>query len=199
VDKPGLPIPATIALFAGTRSLGRERRGWHLLPYSNVPGGDADKLASAVARWGGTAQQESCQTSEGVISAGEHPQVAPRIEIVFDRQQENVRGASALAELGAIRVLFPAHVPQQGAIGGTECDEIAPASVIRTENELAGFQLRESPLDVESTEGRAIAPDSHHLVITELRNRFDCVLETGGKAPAGLPMDGQTSNRRAGA
>jgi hypothetical protein len=168
-----------------------------LLAYSHVPGGDTDKLAGAITCGRGVVRQESSQARQSVIRACEHPKIVPRIEIVFDRQQKHVRGASTLAELGAIRVLFPTHAPEKRALGGTKRDKIAPATVVRTENKRAGFQFRESALDVEPAQSRAIAPDCDYFVVTELRDCFDRILKTGGKIPAGLPMDKQSGNSRA--
>jgi hypothetical protein len=160
-----------------------------LLAYSDAPTGNAHRFASAVGCFRGATQQESSQARQSIIGACKHPEIVPRIEIVFDRQQENIRSARTLMELGAIRVLLPPHVPQQSTIGGTKRDEIATAPVVWTEHEFADFQLRESALDVEAAQGRAIAPDSDHLVVAELRDRFDRILETGGKASARLRMN----------
>jgi hypothetical protein len=66
--------------------------------------------------------------------------------------------------------------------------------MVRTENQLAEFEPGESALDVAAAQSRAIAPDSDDFVITELRDRFDRILEAGCKTTADLAVNPRTLN-----
>ena len=79
--------------------------------------------------------QEQRKSRQRIAGAREKPQVAPGIDVVFDRQNRNIRRLATSAQLVAIRVLFPAHTAQQRAIRRTEGDEITAAAMIGTEHE----------------------------------------------------------------
>ena len=160
-----------------------------MLANSEVPGGDADKFDDAISCYRNSGEQESSEPRQDATGACQELQVAPRIEILFDRHQEHILRATTPAELSAIGVLFPPNIPQQRAINRAKRDEITTAAMIRPQDKLLRHQPGERIFDIAPAQARAIAPDCDHLVITELRNGLDRVLEPRGKTPAGLAMD----------
>ena len=86
-----------------------------MLAYPKAAGGDTHAQARAVAHGRGAAQEEGSQACEGVIGARKQPKIAPRIEIVFNRQQIHLCRASTLAELKMD--LFIALGDDEAAIG----------------------------------------------------------------------------------
>jgi hypothetical protein len=135
-------------------------------------------MDEAGARRADNAEQKLRKTSQGRIGIRKHSQVVPRIEIVFNRQQENVPGSATLEQLGAIRVSFPAHAAEQFAIGRAKRDQITTAPMVRTEDELLRRQLSEGLLDVERAKARAIPAHRDHFIVAELGDSFDRVLKT---------------------
>ena len=79
--------------------------------------------------------QEQRESRQWIARARENPQVAPGIDVVFDRQNRNIRPSATSAQLSAIRVLFPAHTAQQCTIRRMKGDEITAAAMIGTEHE----------------------------------------------------------------
>ncbi len=108
---------------------------------------------------------------------------------MFDRQQRDIRCFAASAELGAVRVLFPAHVAQQRAICGTKGNEITAAAMIGAEDEFSRGQLRKGALDVCRAQTGAITPDRDNFVVAEIVNFLDRIFQARREIVAGLPMD----------
>jgi hypothetical protein len=135
------------------------------------------------------AEQKEREPRQRIAAPRKNPDVSPRIEIMLNRQQKDVLVSAAIPKLGAICVLLPAHAAQQCPIAGTKRDEIAAAAMIRSEDQFSRYQLRESALDVDRAEPRAIPADRDHFVIAELRDSFDRVFKAGREIPARLPVN----------
>ena len=134
-------------------------------------------------------------------AAREEPEIGPGIEIVLNRQQENVFFSAAIAQLHAIRVLLPCNVAEQFPIGGTKRDEVAAATVIRPEDQFLRRQLHERTFDIGGAKPRAIPAHGDHFVISKLGDLFDRVLKARGEIPSGLavnmrPCGARISRRR---
>lgn len=141
-------------------------------------------------------EQKRREPRQRIIAASKNPHIGPRIEIVFDRQQEELLVSAPGAKLGAIGVLLPANATQQFAIGGMESDEVAAAAVVRPEDEFLRRQLCESALDVGCPKPRTIPTDCDDFVVAELGHRLDRVFESLGKTAAGLAMNSWIGNAR---
>lgn len=134
-------------------------------------------------------EQKQREPRQRIIASSENPNICPRVEIVFNRQQEEVLLSAPVAKLGTIGVLFPADAAQQFAIGGMETDEVAAAAMVRPDNKLLRRQLHESVLDVDCAKPRAIPPDGDNFVIAKLRDSFDRVLKARRECAARLPVN----------
>jgi hypothetical protein len=159
-----------------------------LLSHPHLLGRDADETDEPGGDGADHLEQECSKPRQRIIAAGENPNVGPRIEIVLNRQQEEIPVSAPLAKLGAIGVLFPADPAQQFPIGGMERDQVATTAMVRAEDEPLRRQLRESALDIARPESRAIPPDGDDLVIAKLRNSLDRVLEARRESASRLPM-----------
>ena len=134
-------------------------------------------------------EQKQREPRQRIIASSENSHIGPRIEILLNRQQEEIFVAAPLAKLGAIGVLFPADTAQQFPICGMKSDKVTATAMIRPEDKLLRRQLRESPLNVSRAKPRAIPPDGDNFVIAELRDSFDRVLKPRRKIPARLPVN----------
>ena len=159
---------------------------------------DADDLNEPGTDSADYLEQECSEPRQQIVAAGENPNICPRIEIVFNRQQEEVFLPAPTAKLGAVGALFPANAIQQFPIGGMERNEVTSAAMIWPENELFRRQLRESALDVAGPKFRTIPPDGDDLVIAKLRYRFDGILEPRREVASRLSMDAGPGCRRIG-
>lgn len=115
---------------------------------------------------------------------------------MFNGQEVNVLLSTALAKLGAIGVLFPAHFSQQFPIGRTERDEVAAAPMIGPENQFSRRQFDESTIDIDRAHSRAIPPNSDNFFVAHLRDSLDRVFKARREIPAGLPMNMWTGRGR---
>jgi hypothetical protein len=167
-----------------------------LLSHPHLLGSDADKMNESRARSADHLKQKSREQRQRITSASENPHVGPRIEIMFNRQQQKVFVSESVPELGAIGVLFPADIAEQFAICGMERDEITPAAMVWAEDELLLRQLRESALDVARAKPRAIPPDGDNFVIAKLRNSFNGVLKARREIRSGLPVNAPPGTKR---
>jgi hypothetical protein len=167
-----------------------------LLAHAHVSRGETDDRRDRTARDGKKAQEERGEPRKYVSGASENSNIAPGIEILFHREQENVRSAGAVEQLGAIRVSFPAHVAEQCAIGSAKRDQITAAAMVRTEDQLLRRQLIERLFDIAGAKAGAIAAHRNDLVVTELCHPLDRVFEALGKIASGLAMNMGTGNAR---
>jgi hypothetical protein len=177
-------------------SSGRKCRRRHLLAHPHSLARDADKTDEARGRGANYPKQKRGQPRQRIIAARENPHIGPGIEIMLNRQQENVFVSAPLAKLGAIGVLFPAHAAQQLSIGGTERDQIATTAMVRPEDQFSRRQLSKRALDIDRAKPGAIPADRDYFVIAQLRDFFDRVLQARGETPADLTMNMWTGNRR---
>ena len=168
--------------------LGREDRRRNLLADSKPPGGKADKLDDLDCHRARSIQQEHRETRQELSAAGEQPQVVPRIQVLLDRQEKNVRRAGALLKLAAVRIPFPADIAEKGTIGGAKRDQVTTATMVRAENKCPGAQFGEGTVDIACMKCGAIPPDRDDFLITEVRQRLDRVLETRREIPTRLAM-----------
>jgi hypothetical protein len=141
-------------------------------------------------------EQECSESRQRITAASENPHIGPRVQIVFNRQQEDLLVSAPMAKLCAIGVLLPANAAQQFPSGGTESDKITAAAMVGTEDELLRRQLRESALDVAHAQLRAIPPDRDNFVIAKLRDSLDRVLKARREISAGLPVNAGTGRDR---
>ena len=117
--------------------LGRKCRRRHLLTDAHALEREIQSLSDRRARSTDHPDQKQRESRQRIARAREKPHVAPGIDVVFDGQHCDLRPDATSAELGAIRVLFPAHAAQQRAIIGTKRDEIATAAMIGTEHKFS--------------------------------------------------------------
>lgn len=169
--------------------LGDKCRRRHLLPNPHSLRNDADKSNDSWRSQTAHARDKGREMSERFAGAGEQAQIAPRIEIVFDRQQEHVCRTRAPKQLRAIGVSLPAHAAKQSAIGRAEPDEITTASMIGAEDQFLRNELGERLLDVAGAKPRTIPAHRDHFFVAEPGHRFDRVFEAGRKAATKLAMD----------
>ena len=158
--------------------------------------GETDDRHGLAVRDRETIDEEGRELRERIARTSEDSNIAPGIEILFHRQQENVRSAGALEQLGAIGVSFPAHVAEQFAIGGAKGDEVTTATMVRPEDELLRRQLGERLFDIERAKRWAIAAYRHEFVVTESGHRLDRVFKALRETAAGLAMNMRTGNAR---
>lgn len=169
--------------------LGRECRGRHLLTDAHPQQREIQPLNDRSARSADHPDQEQRESRKWIARVRENPHVAPGIDVLFDRQQRDIRCFAASAELGAVRVLFPAHVAQQRAICGTKGNEITAAAMIGAEDEFSRGQLRKGALDVCRAQTGAITPDRDNFVVAEIVNFLDRISQTRREVMTGLSMD----------
>ena len=140
--------------------------------------------------------QKCRQPRQRIVASGEHPQIGPGIEVVLNRQKKAGVLSAAVAQLSAVRILFPPDPTEQSVIGGMKRDQITAAAMVWAKHQLLRRQFSESLLDVARAEPWAIPPDRDDLVVTELRDRFDRILEAFGKIVTTLSMNARTSSWR---
>lgn len=150
---------------------------------------------------GKSSKQKQRKARQRIIAARKNPDVRPRIKIMLNGQEEDLPFFASVAKLGAIRVLFPAHIAQQLPIGGTKRDQIAAAAVIRTEDKFLCLQLSESTVDVGRAKTGAIPTYRHYFLVAQLRDSFDGIFKPRRETSAGLPVNvwsgsGSNSGRR---
>gem|GEM_PF-25499 len=150
---------------------------------------ETDDRRDLTARNRETIDEEGRKPREWIAPASEESHIAPGIEVLFHRQQENVRDAGALEQLGAIGVSIPTHVAEQFAIDGAKRDKVATAAMVRTENQLLRRELSERALDIERPKTRTIAAYGDDFVVTEASDCLDCIFEALGKTASGLAMN----------
>jgi hypothetical protein len=160
-----------------------------LLSHPHLLGRDADEMDKPGGDAANYLEQECSESRQEIGAASENPNVGPRIEIMFNREQEDLLVSAPLAKLRTIGVLLPANAAQQFTIGGTESDKVTAAAMVRTEDELVRRQLRESPLEIDRAQPRAIPADSDDLVVAKLRNSLDCVFKTRRETATNLTMN----------
>ena len=88
-----------------------------MLAHAHVLRGETDDRHELPGRDRETIDEEGREPGEPVSAESEDSHIAPGIQILFHRQEENVCGARPLEQLGAIGVSFPANVAEQCAIG----------------------------------------------------------------------------------
>jgi hypothetical protein len=160
-----------------------------LLAHAHVLRGRTDDRHQLAVRKAEKTDEEGREPCEELSGASEDSNIAPGIEILFHRQKENVCGAGAPEQLGAIGVSFPAHVAEQFAITGAERDEVTTAAMIRAENKFFRRQLSERVFDIERAKARAIAAHRDDFVVTESGNRLDRIFEALRKPASALAMN----------
>ena len=133
-------------------------------------------------------EQKESEPCQWITAAGEKPEISPRIEIVFNRQQGNVFFSTPLPKLSAIGVLPPFNIAEHFPIGGTKRNEVTAATMVRTEDKFVGRQLRESSLDVARAQLRAIPPDGHNFVVAQLSDPLDGIFKTRREIAAHLSV-----------
>ena len=153
---------------------------------------DADKTDQARGRGANYAKQKLREPRQRIIASSENPDIGPGIEIMLNRQQENVFVSAPLAKLGAIGVLFPAYAVQQLSIGRAERDQIATPAMVRPEDQFSRRQLSKRALDIEPAKTGAIPADRDDFVIAQLRDFFDRVLQARREITARLSVDMET-------
>ena len=116
---------------------------------------------------------------------------------MLNRQEKDLLFFASIAKLGAIGVLFPAHVAQQLPIAGTKRDKITTAAMVWAEDQFLRLQLSESLVDVGRAKSRAIPAHRHYFVVAQLRDAFDRVFKASRETSPGLPMNAGTSGARA--
>lgn len=160
-----------------------------MLPHQHLLGRDADETDEPRADSADYIEQTRRESRQRIAASREDSHVGPRIEIMFDRQKEELLVSAPVAKLGAIGVLFPANATQQFAIGGMESDEITATTMVRAEDELLRRQFRESALDITRTKRRAVPTDRDNFVIAKLHDSLDRVLKARREIPARLPVN----------
>jgi hypothetical protein len=167
-----------------------------LLAHPHFLGRNADEMDKAGGDGAKYPEQECGEARQRIIAAGENPNVGPRIDIMFNRQQEDGRVSAPMAKLRTIGVLLPANAAQQFTIGGMESDKVTAAAMVRPEDELLRRQLRESALEIAGAKSRAIPTDGDNFLIAKLRDPFDRVLKSGRKTSPHLPVKAQPRSVR---
>lgn len=181
--------------------LGRKCRRRHLLAHPHLLGCDAYEMDETRGRPGKSRKQKQRKARQRIIAPGKNPDVRPGIKIMLHGQDEDLLFFASIAKLGAIGVLFPAHISEQPSIGGTKRDEIAAAAVIWTEDKFLCLQLSESTVDVGRAKTGAIPTYRHYFVVAQLRDSFDGIFKPRRETSAGLPVNvwpgsGSNSGRR---
>ncbi|HYJ04675.1 MAG TPA: hypothetical protein VEX43_06050 [Chthoniobacterales bacterium] len=134
-------------------------------------------------------EQKESEPRQLIVASGENPHVCPGIEIVLNRQQEDVFVSAPVAKLGEIRVLFPADTAQQCSIDGMKRDEITAAAMVRADDEFLRRQLRESALDIARPKPRTIPTDRDNFVVAKLRDSLDRVFQARREISARLSVN----------
>jgi hypothetical protein len=167
-----------------------------LLSHPHLLGRNADEMDKPGGDGANHFEQECSEPRQEIFAASENPNIGPRIEIMFNRQQEDLLVSAPMAKLRTIGVLLPANAAQQFPIGGTESDKVTAAAMVRTEDELLRRQLHESALEIASAKPRAIPSDGDDFVVAELCDSLDSVLEPRREIPARLAMDARPGSGR---
>lgn len=158
--------------------------------------GGVDVPARADSQRKDLVEEKRGKLREQLARAREKPEISPRIEIVLNRQEEDLFWSAAMAKLSAIGVLLPFNVAEQFPIGRTKRDEVATAAMVRPEDQFPCGQLIESKFDVGRTKSRAIPADRDHFVISKLGDFFDSVLKAACEIPARLPVNERAGSDR---
>lgn len=118
---------------------------------------------------------------------------------MLGRQQADLRRPAAIAQLGAVRVSLPMHAAEQVPIAQPKSEEIAPAAVIWSENELFRFQLSKGNFDIDGAKAGAIAADHDNFVVAKLVDLLDRISQPCRKVAPDLRMDSRSVRSRAAA
>lgn len=155
---------------------------------------NTDKTDEARGRGANYAKQKEREPRQRIIGSSENPDIGPGIEIMLNRQQENVFVSAPLAKLGAIGILFPAYAVQQLSIGRAERDQIATTAMVRPEDQFSRCQLSKRAVDIDRAKPGAIPSDRDYFVIAQLRDFFDRVLQARREIATRLPVDMETGS-----
>ena len=83
-----------------------------MLSHPHLLRGDTHEMDESRARGADNPEQKRRKTRERIAASRENPNVGPRIEIMLNRQKENLFVSAAIAKLGTIGVFFPTHSTQ---------------------------------------------------------------------------------------
>ena len=108
---------------------------------------------------------------------------------MFDREQENLRYPAALAKLGAVSVLFPAHITHKRAVGGPEGNEVATTPMVRPQHQAPGLKFRKGALDIARAKTRAVPADRNDFVVSKLIDFLDGIFQAGPEVMSYLSMN----------
>ena len=159
-----------------------------MLTHPHLLGRETDEMNGPRSRSANYVEQERREASQRIIATSENPNVSPRVEIMFNRQEEDVFVSTTISKLGAIGVLSPADAVQQRSRGGMKRDEVAAATMIWTEDQRLRSQLRKCALNVDCAQPRAIPTDGDNFLIAKLRDSLQRVLKARREIPTRLPV-----------
>jgi hypothetical protein len=119
---------------------------------------------------------------------GQESNIAQCVQIDLDRQLPAVLETETAQQFVEIGVALPLDAAQAPAIFKVEPDEIAPAPMIGTENQLASFESRKCLLDILGPEIRTIATHDNNLGVAEIGQSLDRVLKPLSEGTSPLAM-----------
>ena len=165
--------------------------------HPHLLGRETNELVEAPAGPAYYFKQKRRNARQRIIGPSKNPQVGPGVEIVLNRQQENLFVSASIPKLRTIGVLLPADVPQQFPIDQMKGNEVTAPAMVWPEDELLRRELPESALDVARPKSGAIPADGDNFVIAKLRDFFARVLKARRETSPGLAVNAGASGARA--
>lgn len=138
-------------------------------------------------------QQESPEhlghNAPGAPRTREQPYVAQGIQIDLHTKPANVLAPEPIQNLTKIRVLLPANSVELSPVVRMDCDEIAPSSMVRAQDQSMLTKQVERMNDVARGKVRAVTTDNHDFLISHPRQIFDRVHQPLAERSPLLPMN----------
>lgn len=126
-----------------------------------------DECSSLPADERGQIQEKRSQPSNWPAHRTSQPDICPRIEIAFHRQEKDGRLMGPRHQLSAVGVLIPADSLEKCEVSGAKRDKIAATAMVWTQNKTVRSELRESQVNVLFAQFRAIPANHNDFVVTQ--------------------------------
>lgn len=133
-------------------------------------------------------EERSSHPSERALGGRQQPDIFPGIQIDFDRQFHRTLFGETPADLAEVGVPLPPHSFEPGPVGTTQSDEVAPAAVVRPQDDPVIAKQFECAANIRRFQIGAVLAHDHDLLIPELRQGFYSVLESLTKRCAFLSV-----------